>query len=187
MKKTLIRLTMAALLSLVLVIAFSTLIIAIAGDSDSKLFRDIFSLFVFSLAFDVALLYINHIRGGKGEDALYDEYAKEKYISPLKDVKKVWENEKQYGIGLAIILGVCFAVNALWLMVLGNERVFILTMIYVSLQSGTSLFPSSSGVILFFLGYVVSGIVAFGLYLLLVTFYRYRVHRKYVKQQKGEI
>ena len=187
MKKTLFRLTMAALLSWVLVLFFSVLIRVIANETTNQILKHIYEVFVFSLAFDVALLYLNHIREGRGGDAFDKDYEEEKYVSPLRDLKKIFNNEKKYGAGLAIILGVCFAINALWLIVLGNQRAFILTMIYVSIQAGTTLFPSSSGAVLFFLGYVVSWIAAFGLYLLLVLFYRYGVHRKYVKQQKGEM
>ncbi len=179
MKKTLIHITVASILSWVLILAFNVIIIAAIKEVASPLVRNIIGSILYAASFVISLLYITKIRKGIGEDEFFDDYTDKKYVSIKEDIKLIIQHEKMYFLTIAIVILSCLAINIIYCTVLGNSKVFILTMIYLALNAFSTLFSlSSTGIVL----NIVFSIIGIGIYVALYVFavalYRRNIYKK---------
>ncbi len=172
MKKSFVHITIASLLSWLAILVFNVILRAIAGSIENEIVNSLFGAVMYTVAFCLCLLYVEQIRNGRGEDMFFADYEKEKYTSMKNDVNKIIAHEKDYLKVYLVIIAMCFVVNSVYIYLLNNVRVFFLTMIYAASLGWTALFPSSMGVLMSFVGYLLSAIVVPFFYLMTLLFYR---------------
>ena len=184
MKKAFIHITTASILSWVGIILFNLILRAVLGSNDDQTIRNLIAGVYFSAWFLGALLYVRYIRNGRGEDVFLSDYEKEKYTSMKNDIRLIVRHEKSCLYVFWLIVAVCFVINVIYIKLLGNTRVFILTMVYAMPLSWRSMFPMTDGVLVSLCGYLLSAVIIPLLYLITVLLYRRSISKRVSNKEK---
>ena len=183
MKKAFIHITVASVLSWLAVLVFNVILRAIARSIENEIVNNLFGAVMYTVPFCLCLLYVEQIRNGRGEDMFFADYEKEKYTSMKNDIYKLINHEKDYLKVYLMIIAMCFVINSVYIYLLNNARVFFLTMIYAAPLGWSAIFPSSLGVLISFVGYLLSAVIVPCFYLFVLVLYRRSVYRRYEKEK----
>ena len=180
MKRTLWKITLASLLTLVAYLALYMIWGAILSGVESPTLRLTLIALMTAVAYGAVLLYVGKIRGGAGEDEVMEDYRNERYTSLTGDLKKLLRREAGTLLCLAIISVACCVVNTLDMVIFGKKAVSGITLIYAPLCLFSSV---SENLWLAFPLYVLSVAVAGAAYVVFLLIYRKKKYKYWMENK----
>ena len=169
MKRTLWKITLASLLTLVAYLALYMIWGAILSGVESQTIRLSLIALMTSVAYGAVLLYVSKIRVGVGEDEVMEDYRDGKYSSLADDLKKLLRREAKTLLCMAIITVACCVINTLDMVIFGKKAVSGITLVYAPLCLFSSV---SENLWLAFPLYALSMAVAGAAYVVFLLIYR---------------
>lgn len=173
MKKTLINVIVAAVVSLAVFCIISLILAAIIESADNSFAENLILSLVSVAIYTFSLIYISDVRNGNGEDDVFCDYRDGEGFAFLADLKLVVKRKRTTIITVFAVVLICFASNLVYFEAFKAERAFPLAMLFSVLTSFQAFFPiTSCGYFLNFLGHVISAVVMTSSYILALVFYR---------------
>lgn len=111
MKRRLLNITLASLITLVAYIALYVIWGAILDGLKNPTVKLFAIALMTTLAFGFFLLYTSKIRKGVGEEEVVADYRGREYVSFADDFRLIMKREAQTFICVAAIVGICFVLN----------------------------------------------------------------------------
>ncbi len=186
MKKKIIRsflqITVAALLCLVVYIAFSVIWLAFVQEIESVVVKNAVTAAGSSVAYSAILLYIAKVRNGVGSDEIEQDYSNGETYSFVNDLKTVFRRERLTviligavilaGLLLMTVDGLLFGKFTLQAIVFPFATMFL----FGSCFLGDLAFLS-------FLGYIINFVLIVVLYILFVALHRKKQYKLFLKKK----
>ena len=153
MKRILLNITFASIITLVAYIAFYVIWGAILNALDDPTLSLLIISLMTTVAFGFFLLYTSKIRKSVGEDEVVSDYKDKQYISFADDFKLVLKRESKMLICIASIVLICFILNTFDSVVFGKKTISFPTFLFAPM----CLFDSMISIP--FVGYLLSAIL----------------------------
>ena len=177
MKRILWNITLSSIVTLVAYIALFAFWGAFFLEIEDQTLR----LFMISLMTTVVyawvLLCFVKKRDGSGEEEVYNDYHGTPYHSFANDFKTVIRREKKLLLTIAVIIAVCFALNAFDDLVMKQKTISNAAFIFIPLFILASAFKIPV------VGYVLSAVFVCVLYLAFLLLYRRKIYNKWIKNK----
>ena len=168
MKRTLWDITLTSIITLVAYIALYAIWGAILSGVENPTLKLFFVTLMTTVAFGCILVYICKIKKSIGEDEVMNDYKDKKYVSFVDDFKLIFKRENQILVCIAIIALICFVLNTFDSLVFEKKMISFPTFFFLPLYMFGSLTKVS------FLGYALSVIFEFAVYIVFLLVYRKR-------------
>ena len=176
MKRILLNITFASIITLVAYIAFYVMWGAILNALDDPTLSLLIISLMTTVAFGFFLLYTSKIRKSVGEDEVVSDYKDKQYISFADDFKLVLKRESKMLICIASIVLICFILNTFDSVVFGKKTISFLTFLFAPM----CLFDSMISIP--FVGYFLSAILDCLTYIASLLIYRKKKYDYWMKK-----
>ena len=176
MKRILLNITFASIITLVAYIAFYVIWGAILNALDDPTLSLLIISLMTTVAFGFFLLYTSKIRKSVGEDEVVSDYKDKQYISFADDFKLVLKRESKMLICIASIVLICFILNTFDSVVFGKKTISFPTFLFAPL----CLFDSMISIP--FVGYLLSAILDCLTYMAFLLIYRKKKYDYWMKK-----
>ena len=153
MKRILLNITFASIITLVAYIAFYVIWGAILNALDDPTLSLLIISLMTTVAFGFFLLYTSKIKKSVGEDEVVSDYKDRQYISLTDDFKLVLKREAKMLICIVSIVLICFILNTFDSVVFGKKTISFSTFFFAPM----CLFGSMISIP--FVGYLLSAIL----------------------------
>ena len=177
MKRILLNITFASIITLVAYIAFYVIWGAILNALDDPTLSLLIILLMTTVAFGFFLLYTSKIRKSVGEDEVVSDYKDRQYISLADDFKLVLKRESKMLICIASIVLICFILNTFDSVVFGKKTISFPTFLFAPM----CLFDSMISIP--FVGYLLSAILDCLTYMAFLLLYRKKKYDYWMKNK----
>ena len=177
MKRILLNITFASIITLVAYIAFYVIWGAILNTLDDPTLSLLIVSLMTTVAFGFFLLYTSKIRKSVGEDEVVSDYKDKQYISFADDFKLVLKRESKMLICIASIILICFILNTFDNVVFGKKTISFPTFFFAPM----CLF--SSMISIPFVGYLLSAILDCLTYIVFLLLYRKKKYDYWLKNK----
>lgn len=176
MKRILLNITFASIITLVAYIAFYVIWGAILNALDDPTLSLLIISLMTTVAFGFFLLYTSKIRKSVGEDEVVSDYKDKQYISFADDFKLVLKRESKMLICIASIVLICFILNTFDSVVFGKKTISFPTFLFAPM----CLFDSMISIP--FVGYLLSAILDCLTYIASLLIYRKKKYDYWMKK-----
>lgn len=176
MKRILLNITFASIITLVAYIAFYVIWGAILNALDDPTLSLLIISFMTTVAFGFFLLYTSKIRKSVGEDEVVSDYKDKQYISFADDFKLVLKRESKMLICIVSIVLICFILNTFDSVVFGKKTISFPTFLFAPM----CLFDSMISIP--FVGYLLSAILDCLTYIASLLIYRKKKYDYWMKK-----
>ena len=176
MKRILLNITFASIITLVAYIAFYVIWGAILNALDDPTLSLLIISLMTTLAFGFFLLYTSKIRKSVGEDEVVSDYKDKQYISFADDFKLVLKRESKMLICVVSIVLICFILNTFDSVVFGKKTISFPTLLFAPM----CLFDSMISIP--FVGYLLSAILDCLTYIASLLIYRKKKYDYWMKK-----
>ena len=176
MKRILLNITFASIITLVAYIAFYVIWGAILNALDDPTLSLLIISLMTTVAFGFFLLYTSKIRKSVGEDEVVSDYKDKQYISFADDFKLVLKRESKMLICIASIVLICFILNTFDSVVFGKKTISFPTFLFAPM----CLFDSMISIP--FVGYFLSAILDCLTYIASLLIYRKKKYDYWMKK-----
>ena len=176
MKRILLNITFASIITLVAYIAFYVIWGAILNALDDPTLSLLIISLMTTVAFGFFLLYTSKIRKSVGEDEVVSDYKDRKYISFADDFKLVLKRESKMLICIVSIVLICFILNTFDSVVFGKKTISFPTFLFAPM----CLFDSMISIP--FVGYLLSAILDCLTYIASLLIYRKKKYNYWMKK-----
>lgn len=183
MKRVILHVILAALISLAVFCLLSVVIAAVLSGMESMLLRNLLLAVLGTVTYAVSLLCLSKVRDGAGADEVFDDYAEEEYASMRRDLRHVLRRERRCVVTMWAIMLLCYLMNLVYMGALGGERVFPVSFAFIVMTVWQNLFADGEmNFLLNFVGYLISAAIIPSAYLLAVL-----LHRRHVWSSRHSI
>lgn len=165
-------------MTLVAYIALYTIWGGILSALESKKTAMLIVALMTTAAYGYFLLYTSKIRKSVGEEEVIADYKEGKYVSLAEDFKVIIRREARVLICIGAITLICFALNTIDSVVFGKKTISFPTFFYASMFLFDAVFEGIP-----FLGYFVSAVLNFAVYLLFLLLYRKKRYDYWTKSR----
>ena len=176
MKRILLNITFASIITLVAYIAFYVIWGAILNALDDPTLSLLIISLMTTVAFGFFLLYTSKIRKSVGEDEVVSDYKDKQYISLADDFKLVLKRESKMLICIVSIVLICFILNTFDSVVFGKKTISFPTFLFAPM----CLFDSMISIP--FVGYLLSAILDCLTYMAFLLIYRKKKYDYWMKK-----
>ena len=176
MKRILLNITFASIITLVAYIAFYVIWGAILNALDDPTLSLLIISIMTTVAFGFFLLYTAKIRKSVGEDEVVSDYKDKQYISFADDFKLVLKREAKMLICIVSIVLICFILNTFDSVVFGKKTISFPTFLFAPM----CLFDSMISIP--FVGYLLSAILDCLTYMAFLLLYRKKKYDYWMKK-----
>ena len=176
MKRILLNITFASIITLVAYIAFYVIWGAILNALDDPTLSLLIISLMTTVTFGFFLLYTSKIRKSVGEDEIVSDYKDKQYISFADDFKLVLKRESKMLICIASIVLICFILNTFDSVVFGKKTISFSTFLFAPM----CLFDSMISIP--FVGYLLSAILDCLTYIASLLIYRKKKYDYWMKK-----
>ena len=176
MKRILLNITFASIITLVAYIAFYVIWGAILNALDDPTLSLLIISLMTTVAFGFFLLYTSKIRKSVGEDEVVSDYKDKQYISFADDFKLVLKREAKMLICIVSIVLICFILNTFDSVVFGKKTISFPTFLFAPM----CLFDSMISIP--FVGYLLSAILDCLTYMAFLLIYRKKKYDYWMKK-----
>ena len=176
MKRILLNITFASIITLVAYIAFYVIWGAILNALDDPTLSLLIISLMTTVAFGFFLLYTSKIRKSVGEDEVVSDYKDKQYISFADDFKLVLKREAKMLICIVSIVLICFILNTFDSVVFGKKTISFPTFLFAPM----CLFDSMISIP--FVGYLLSAILDCLTYMAFLLLYRKKKYDYWMKK-----
>ena len=176
MKRILLNITFASIITLVAYIAFYVIWGAILNALDDPTLSLLIISLMTTVAFGFFLLYTSKIRKSVGEDEVVSDYKDRQYISFAEDFKLVLKRESKMLICIVSIVLLCFVLNTFDSVVFGKKTISFPTFLFAPM----CLFDSMISIP--FVGYLLSAILDCLTYIASLLIYRKKKYDYWMKK-----
>ena len=176
MKRILLNITFASIITLVAYIAFYVIWGAILNALDDPTLSLLIISLMTTVAFGFFLLYTSKIRKSVGEDEVVSDYKDRQYISFADDFKLVLKRESKMLICIVSIVLICFILNTFDSVVFGKKTISFPTFLFAPM----CLFDSMISIP--FVGYLLSAILDCLTYIASLLIYRKKKYDYWMKK-----
>ena len=176
MKRILLNITFASIITLVAYIAFYVIWGAILNALDDPTLSLLIISLMTTVAFGFFLLYTSKIKKSVGEDEVVSDYKDRQYISLTDDFKLVLKRESKMLICIASIVLICFILNTFDSVVFGKKTISFPTFLFAP----RCLFDSMISIP--FVGYLLSAILDCLTYIASLLIYRKKKYDYWMKK-----
>jgi hypothetical protein len=176
MKRILLNITFASIITLVAYIAFYVIWGAILNALDDPTLSLLIISLMTTVAFGFFLLYTSKIRKSVGEDEVVSDYKDKQYISFADDFKLVLKRESKMLICIVSIVLICFILNTFDSVVFGKKTISFPTFLFAPM----CLFDSMINIP--FVGYLLSAILDCLTYMAFLLIYRKKKYDYWMKK-----
>ena len=176
MKRILLNITFASIITLVAYIAFYVIWGAILNALDDPMLSLLIISLMTTVAFGFFLLYTSKIRKSVGEDEVVSDYKDKQYISFADDFKLVLKRESKMLICIVSIVLICFILNTFDSVVFGKKTISFPTFLFAPM----CLFDSMINIP--FVGYLLSAILDCLTYVVFLLLYRKKKYDYWMKK-----
>ena len=176
MKRILLNITFASIITLVAYIAFYVIWGAILNALDDPTLSLLIISLMTTVAFGFFLLYTSKIRKSVGEDEVVSDYKDKQYISFADDFKLVLKREFKMLICIVSIVLICFILNTFDSVVFGKKTISFPTFLFAPM----CLFDSMINIP--FVGYLLSAILDCLTYMAFLLIYRKKKYDYWMKK-----
>ena len=176
MKRILLNITFASIITLVAYIAFYVIWGAILNALDDPTLSLLIISLMTTVAFGFFLLYTSKIRKSVGEDEVVSDYKDKQYISFADDFKLVLKREAKMLICIVSIVLICFILNTFDSVVFGKKTISFPTFLFAPM----CLFDSMISIP--FVGYLLSAILDCLTYIASLLIYRKKKYDYWMKK-----
>ena len=176
MKRILLNITFASIITLVAYIAFYVIWGAILNALDDPTLSLLIISIMTTVAFGFFLLYTSKIRKSVGEDEVVSDYKDRQYISLADDFKLVLKREAKMLICIVSIVLICFILNTFDSVVFGKKTISFPTFLFAPM----CLFDSMISIP--FVGYLLSAILDCLTYIASLLIYRKKKYDYWMKK-----
>ena len=176
MKRILLNITFASIITLVAYIAFYVIWGAILNALDDPTLSLLIISLMTTVAFGFFLLYTSKIRKSVGEDEVVSDYKDKQYISFADDFKLVLKREFKMLICIVSIVLICFILNTFDSVVFGKKTISFPTFLFAPM----CLFDSMISIP--FVGYLLSAILDCLTYIASLLIYRKKKYDYWMKK-----
>ena len=176
MKRILLNITFASIITLVAYIAFYVIWGVILNALDDPTLSLLIISLMTTVAFGFFLLYTSKIRKSVGEDEVVSDYKDKQYISFADDFKLVLKREAKMLICIASIVLICFILNTFDSVVFGKKTISFPTFLFAPM----CLFDSMISIP--FVGYLLSAILDCLTYIASLLIYRKKKYDYWMKK-----
>ena len=177
MKKILWNITLASAATLAAYIALYIVWGAILSGVENETLKLFLICLMTSAACGFFLLYFLKIRNSDGEKEVLADYKECAYKSFFDDLKRILRREAKTLISLALIVMLCFTVNAITELISGKSTGSPLTFVYIPFCIfGTVLGQS-------FIGYFLSAVITCLCYLIALLLWRRKTYNYWMKNK----
>ena len=176
MKRILLNITFASIITLVAYIAFYVIWGAILNALDDPTLSLLIVSLMTTVAFGFFLLYTSKIRKSVGEDEVVSDYKDKQYISFADDFKLVLKRESKMLICIVSIVLICFILNTFDSVVFGKKTISFPTFLFAPM----CLFDSMISIP--FVGYLLSAILDCLTYIASLLIYRKKKYDYWMKK-----
>ena len=176
MKRILLNITFASIITLVAYIAFYVIWGAILNALDDPTLSLLIISLMTTVAFGFFLLYTSKIRKSVGEDEVVSDYKDKQYISFADDFKLVLKRESKMLICIVSIVLICFILNTFDSVVFGKKTISFPTFLFAPM----CLFDSMISIP--FVGYLLSAILDCLIYIASLLIYRKKKYDYWMKK-----
>jgi len=177
MKRTLLNITLASIITLVAYIALYAIWGAVLSTVENPTLKLLLIALMTTVAFGFVLLYIAKIRKGVGEDEVVSDYKDRVYKSVADDFKILIKRESQQLICMVAIVLICFVLNMVYGLVSEKQTGFPLTLFFSPMCLFSSLVPIP------FVGYAVSAVLDCLVYIVFLLGWRKRIYNYWLKNK----
>ena len=177
MKRILLNITFASIITLVAYIAFYVIWGAILNALDDPTLSLLIISLMTTVAFGFFLLYTSKIRKSVGEDEVVSDYKDKQYISFADDFKLILKRESQMLICIASIILICFILNTFDSVVFGKKTISFPTFFFAPM----CLFDSMINIP--FVGYLLSAVLDCMAYMISLLLYRKKKYNYWMKNK----
>lgn len=177
MKRILLNITFASIITLVAYIAFYVIWGAILNGLDDPTLSLLIISLMTTVAFGFFLLYTSKIRKSVGEDEVVSDYKDRQYISLADDFKLVLKRESKMLICIVSIVLICFILNTFDSVVFGKKTISFPTFLFAPM----CLFDSMISIP--FVGYLLSAILDCLTYIASLLIYRKKKYDYWMKNK----
>ena len=176
MKRILLNITFASIITLVAYIAFYVIWGAILNALDDPTLSLLIISLMTTVAFGFFLLYTSKIRKSVGEDEVVSDYKDKQYISFADDFKLILKRESKMLICIVSIVLICFILNTFDSVVFGKKTISFPTFLFAPM----CLFDSMISIP--FVGYLLSAILDCLTYIASLLIYRKKKYDYWIKK-----
>lgn len=176
MKRILLNITFASIITLVAYIAFYVIWGAILNALDDPTLSLLIISLMTTVAFGFFLLYTSKIRKSVGEDEVVSDYKDKQYISFADDFKLALKRESKMLICIVSIVLICFILNTFDSVVFGKKTISFPTFLFAPM----CLFDSMISIP--FVGYLLSAILDCLTYIASLLIYRKKKYDYWMKK-----
>ena len=176
MKRILLNITFASIITLVAYIAFYVIWGAILNALDDPTLSLLIISLMTTVAFGFFLLYTSKIRKSVGEDEVVSDYKDRQYISFADDFKLILKRESKMLICIVSIVLICFILNTFDSVVFGKKTISFPTFLFAPM----CLFDSMISIP--FVGYLLSAILDCLTYIASLLIYRKKKYNYWMKK-----
>ena len=177
MKRILLNITFASIITLVAYIAFYVIWGAILNALDDPTLSLLIISLMTTVAFGFFLLYTSKIRKSVGEEEVVSDYKDKQYISFADDFKLVLKREAKMLICIVSIVLICFILNTFDSVVFGKKTISFPTFFFAPM----CLFDSMISIP--FVGYLLSAILDCLTYIAFLLLYRKKKYDYWMKNK----
>ena len=177
MKRILLNITFASIITLVAYIAFYVIWGAILNALDDPTLSLLIISLMTTVAFGFFLLYTSKIRKSVGEDEVVSDYKDRQYISLADDFKLVLKREAKMLICIVSIVLICFILNTFDSVVFGKKTISFPTFFFAPM----CLFDAMINIP--FVGYLLSAILDCLTYMAFLLLYRKKKYDYWMKNK----
>ena len=177
MKKILWNITLASAATLAAYIALYIVWGAILSGVENEALKLFFICLMTSGACGFFLLYFMKIKNSDGEKEVLSDYKESDYVSFIDDLWKILRRAVKTLILLAVIVMLCFTVNAITELITKKSTGSPLTFIYIPLSIFGTVFGQS------FIGYFLSAVITCLCYLIALLLWRRKTYNYWMKNK----
>ena len=177
MKKTLINITFASIITLVAYIALSAMLLSVFSGIKNQTLKLFFVLITTTAAFGFFLLYTSKIRKSIGEEEIFCDYKERKYISFVDDFRLIWKREAKVIICITAIVLLCFLLNTFDRLVFERKVISFPTFFFAPM----CLFDSLLNIP--FVGYALSAVLDCFSYIFFLLIYRKKKYKYWINNK----
>lgn len=177
MKRTLLNITFASIITLFAYIALYAIWGAILSEFEDPTLKLFIIALMTTVVFGFFLLYTSKIRKSIGEDEVISDYKNTEYISFAEDFKLILKRESRMLICIVSIIFGCFVLNTFDSLVFQKKMVSFPTFFFAPM----CLFDTMINIP--FVGYLLSAVCDCLIYMVFLLLYRRKKYNYWMKNK----
>ena len=179
MKKALLHITIASILTLIVYVLLSAIWGAILNDTKNQRLGIFILALLVTIAFALVLLYVSKITRSQAENEIVSDYKNREYASFAQDFMLAIKREYKMFACIALIVVCSFALNTFDRAVFGKKTISYITFIFIPMYQLDMVIDVP------FVGYAVSAVMESAMYFVFLLIYRKKKYKLWFKNQMG--